>query len=119
MDWVWELYQEYVERQLRRRGNEDPSEEELEEMFYEIMGESSVTILVQEEWKNSVRFKGLARFEGDEMFDLLRDPKTYLRDRYGGGKFKLNFHHGWQFVATRNFKPDGEPRWKDVEEIDF
>lgn len=119
MEWVWELYSEYVHRRLRRRGTEEPAQEELETAFVEILSESTVTVLVQEQWRNSVRFKGLARYEGEEMFDLIREPKEHLVDRFGGGKFKLNFHHGWQFVATQNFKPDGEPRWKEMEEIEF
>jgi hypothetical protein len=50
---------------------------------------------------------------------LINDPMSYLFERYGGGKFKLNFHEGWNFVATQNFKPEGEPRWVDVPGIDF
>lgn len=119
MEWVWELYEEYVRRRLARRGVEEPDQGQLEEAFVEILGASTVTVLVQEEWKNSVRFKGLARYEGEEMFALVREPETHLVEQFGGGKFKLNFHHGWQFVATRNFKPDGEPRWKEMEEIEF
>ena len=40
-----------------------------------------------------------------------------LGARYGGGKFKMNLHHGLHFVNTKNFKPDGEPRWKEVPEF--
>ena len=80
---------------------------------------SSVTILVQEPWMNSVRFKGLSRRPVSELTDLLNDPINWLSEQYGGGKFKLNFHEGWNFVATQNFKPDGEARWKELPEIDY
>ena len=119
MEWVWELYSEYVHTQLERDGIDDPSAEQLEATFLKILSASSVTILVQEPWRGSVRFKGLARYEADEMFDLLNDPETFLVEHFGGGKFKLNFHQGWHFVATQNFKPDGAPKWKALPEIDF
>lgn len=87
-------------------------------MFIDLLSQSTVTVLVQEPWRGSVRFKRLAVLEAPEMFDLLNRPEEYLRTRYGGGKFKLNFHHGMHFVATRNFKPDGQPLWGDLPAIE-
>ena len=83
------------------------------------LGESTVTVLVQEPWQGSVRFKALARYDWDEMTGLLEDPMNYLQGCFGGGKFKLNFHQGWNFIATQNFKPEGEPKWKDLAEIEL
>ncbi len=119
MDWVWALYRKYIIKGLAASGNAQPTDTELEEAFLKALAASSVTILVQEPWMNSVRFKGLARGPVTEMTDLLQDPMDWLAARYGGGKFKLNFHEGWNFVATQNFKPEGAPRWKDVPEIEF
>ena len=85
----------------------------------EILGETTVTVLVQEPWQNSIRFKALVRYQWQEMKPLIGDPMTYLLDNFGGGKFKLNFHQGWNFIATQNFKPEGEPKWKDLPAIDF
>ncbi len=36
----------------------------------------------------------------------------WLATRWGGGKYKMNLHHGLHFVNTRNFKPEGAPRWQ-------
>ncbi len=119
MEWVWELYKRYVHKQLARTGNENPTDEEVQQAFVKTLSESKVTVLVQEPWQNSVRFKALARYERVEMTALIHDPMNYLLEHFGGGKFKLNFHQGWNFVATQNFKPQGEPRWKDMPEIDF
>ena len=119
MDWVWTLYKTYITKQLAKAGAPSPTDDELEQAFLQALSESSVTVLVQEPWQNSVRFKGLARGPVLEMMDLIHDPMGYLFEHYGGGKFKLNFHQGWHFVATQNFKPQGEPRWKDLPEIDF
>ena len=119
MEWVWELFKGDVCKQLAREGREDPTDEEMQEAFMKLLGDSTVTVLVQEPWQNSVRFKALARFEWEGMTPLIHDPMNYLLDRFGGGKFKLNFHQGWNFVATQNFKPQGEPKWKDLPEIDI
>ncbi len=114
MDWVWPLYEAYVGRLLNRRGIPTPSEAEQEAAFIEILRGSTVTVLVQEPWLGSVRFKCLARYDASDMFELLNAPEEFLGRHFGGGKFKLNFHEGWNFVATRNFKPPGEPRWMDL-----
>ena len=29
----------------------------------------------------------------------------------------MNFHHGMHFVGTRDFKPEGEPRWQAIPEL--
>lgn len=119
MEWVWELYNRYVHKQLAQAGNATPSDEEVHGEFMRVLSESTITILVQEPWQNSVRFKALARHRPGEIPELFRDPMKYLLETFGGGKFKLNFHQGWNFVATQNFKPEGEPRWKDLPEIEI
>lgn len=118
MEWVWDLYQHHVRQRLERAGVEAPTAEQLEAAFVEALSESTVTVLVQEPWQQSVRFKRLARYDAQEMFDLLNDPMGYLTAHFGGGKFKLNFHRGWHFVATQNFKPDGPARWRTLPELD-
>ena len=119
MEWVWEIYKGYVVKHLERSGNAAPSDEELENTFLKILGKSTVTVLVQEPWQNSVRFKGLARYSVPDNMELLNDTMNYLLEHFGGGKFKLNFHLGWNFVATQNFKPEGDPKWMELPEIDF
>lgn len=119
MDWIWALYEKYIRKQFSNAGEHAPSDAELERAFLQALRESSITVLVQEPHLNSVRFKGLERAPVLALTELVHDPMGYLLDRYGGGKFKLNFHRGWHFVATQNFKPEGEPRWKDLPEIDY
>jgi hypothetical protein len=118
VEWVWGLFKDYVGKQLAREGKTTPTDDEVRDAFLRILSETTVTVLVQEPWQNSVRFKTLARHRSGDVTPLLEDPMRYLHEHFGGGKFKLNFHQGWNFVATQNFKPDGEPRWKDLPEID-
>ncbi len=119
MEWVWKIFEKHLRKQFERAGNEHPTDEELQEAFLKLLSESTVTVLVQEPWQNSVRFKGLARHRVVDNLDLINDPMGYLFAHYGGGKFKLNFHQGWHFIATHNFKPEGAPRWHDLPEIEF
>lgn len=119
MEWVWTLYEDYVDKQQRSVEERNASADARQEIFLRILSESTVTVLVQEPWQNSVRFKGLAKYDSNNMMELLNDPMNFLLKNFGGGKFKLNFHHGWNFVATRNFKPQGEPKWKDMPSIEF
>ena len=118
MDWMWPVFKEYVEKELQHEGFDEPTEDQKEAKFFETVGSCSVTILVQEPWQNSVRFKTLARLEAAEATALYADPMSWLHERYGGGKFKLNFHKGWHFVATQNFKPEGAPLWHDLPELE-
>ena len=117
MEWVWVLFKGYIYKQFMREGKE-PSDDELHHEFMRLLGNSTVTVLVQEPWQGSVRFKSLARYTWEEMMPLLDDPMNYLLQTFGGGKFKLNFHEGWNFVATQNFKPQGEPKWHDLPDLD-
>lgn len=119
MDWVWPLYKDYVLKELRRLDCENPTHDEIQQTFVQIMSESTVTVLVQEPWQNAVRFKGLAKYDASNMMPLLSDPANFLLEHFGGGKFKLNFHQGLNFIATKNFKPEGVPKWKDLPDIGY
>jgi len=52
-----------------------------------------------------------------EMDQFLEDPPAWIAARWGGGKFKMNLHHGLHFVSTKNFKPVGAPRWQEAPEL--
>jgi hypothetical protein len=119
MEWVRKLYEPYVRRTFKWEHRDDYTSQELQQRFEQIFAASLVTVLVQEPWHGTVRFKGLAHYYADEVGELIGDPVTYLATHFGGGKFKLNFHHGWNFVATINFKPQGEQKWRHLPGIDF
>ena len=52
------------------------------------------------------------------MGPLIEAPLEYLRANFGGGKFKINFYHGMQFIATINFKPEGPEIWRELPELE-
>jgi len=115
--WAWELIEPYLRKNLVNQGIERPTKRQLLEAFGRVWPEFTGTILVQEPWMGTIRFKRLARLPSAEMGAFLDDPVKFIGDRFGGGKFKLNLHHGLHFVNTKNFKPEGPPLWKDLPEL--
>lgn len=115
--WAWELIEPYLKKKLANRGVERPTKRQLLEEFARVWPEFSATILVQEPWMGTIRFKRLAKLSRGEMGAFLDDPTKFIAGRFGGGKFKMNLHHGLHFVNTKNFKPDGPPLWKDLPEL--
>jgi hypothetical protein len=108
--WAWVLLEPYVDKRLEGR-NPDPAPQDVLEEVARLWPDLSCTLLVQEPWQGTIRFKRLLRLAGDHMRPFLDGPEPFLAERFGGGKFKVNFHHGLNFVSTKNFKLAGEARW--------
>ena len=116
--WAWVLIEPYVDKRLEGRGVAHPTAGQTLEELARLWPDLSCTLLVQEPWQGTIRFKRLLRLSGDQMRPFLADPARYIGERFGGGKFKMNFHHGMNFVSTKNFKPPGEPRWTALPELE-
>ena len=114
MDWIWPIYREHVERHLVGEG---ASEAELRDAFLTALAESTATLYVMEPVSGTVRFKGLGRWRLAEVPELMADPNAFIADRFGGGKFKVNFHHGQTFVGTHNFRTWGDETWRTADEV--
>ena len=99
-------------------GKQDPTVSDLWQAFQVLFPATSAQLLVQEPVGNTVRFKPLAFYHADEMGPLIEAPLEYLRKNFGGGKFKINFYHGMQFIATINFKPEGPEIWRELPELE-
>jgi hypothetical protein len=115
--WCWELIEPYLRRNLLNRAVERPTRKQILEEFARVWPEMTATIGVQEPFAGTIRFKWLVRLHADEMGPFLEDPTGWIDGRYGGGKFKMNLHHGLHFVNTKNFKPEGAPRWHTAPEL--
>ena len=115
--WCWDLIEPYLRRNLLNRGVDRPTKKQVLAEFARVWPEMTATIGVQEPWAGTIRFKWLVRLPSSELGPLLEDPEGWIASRWGGGKFKLNLHHGMHFVSTKNFKPSGDPRWRDAPEL--
>ena len=115
--WCWELIEPYLRRNLQNRGVERPSRREILGEFMRVWPEFTATIGVQEPHAGTIRFKWLARLAAADMESFLADPAGWIGERYGGGKYKMNLHHGLHWVNTKNFRPDGDPRWREAPEL--
>jgi hypothetical protein len=116
--WCWDLVEPYLRRNLLNRGVERPTRRQILEEFARVWPAFTATIGVQEPFAGTIRFKWLARLDAPGMAPFLEDPSGWIAARFGGGKFKVNLHHGLHFVNTKNFKPDGAPRWQDAPAIE-
>jgi hypothetical protein len=115
--WCWDLVEPYLRRNLLNRGVERPSRREIFEEFARVWPHMTATIGVQEPHAGTIRFKWLVRLAAEDMTPFLDDPAGWIAVRYGGGKFKMNLHHGLHFVNTKNFKPEGPPQWREAPEL--
>jgi len=115
--WCWDLVEPYLRRNLLNRGVERPTRKQVLEEFARVWPDFTATIGVQEPWAGTIRFKWLVRLGPEDITPFLDGPEGWIADRFGGGKFKMNLHHGLHFVNTKNFKPDGAPRWQDAPEL--
>ncbi len=115
--WVWKLFTgdayPYIRRTLQHQKGATPTADEVREKFFEVYTHSLVKIMVMELVGIGLEFQDLAAHQyGTEDFSgLMADPIGYLGRAHGGGKFKLSFYYGDQFVATQNFKVPGRPQW--------
>ena len=117
--WCWDLVEPYLKRNLVNRGVARPTRRDILEEFVRVWPGFTATIGVQEPWAGTIRFKWLVRLGPSDMESFLEEPTQWIGARYGGGKFKMNLHHGMHFVNTRNFKPEGDPRWSDAPALDL
>jgi len=117
--WCWDLVEPYLKRNLVNRGVARPTRRDILEEFVRVWPGFTATIGVQEPWAGTIRFKWLVRLGPSDMESFLEEPTQWIGARYGGGKFKMNLHHGMHFVNTRNFKLEGDPRWNDAPALDL
>jgi hypothetical protein len=83
----------------------------MKEAFQAMLPETSITVLAQEKVGMVVQFHHLASYPSKEVLEVT-DVKTFLTERFGGGKFKLNLYRGINFLSTKNFETTGDPLWK-------
>ncbi len=117
--WCWDLLEPYLTRNLLNRAVARPTRKQILEEFGRVWPVITATIGVQEPFAGTIRFKWLVRLPSEDMAPFLDDPEGWIAARYGGGKFKMNLHHGLHFVNTKNFKPAGEPLWAAVPALDL
>ena len=75
--WLW--------KHLAHHGKGAASPEEVRASFGAICRESSATLLVEEPWMGTIRFKTLARPRAENVQPFLADPLGDIRTHYGGG----------------------------------
>ena len=112
--WIKQAFRDYYKPKLRRELKRDPTQEEMDRRFEEIYSQVNCTLLVGIKEGVGIYFYEIAKFTREKV-DQFRDaPEKYLFEKFGGGKFKLNFYEGPSFIVCVNFKPEGEPKWENL-----
>jgi hypothetical protein len=119
VDWLWPIYEEHIRRVLCLGKDEVADQSALQQQFFKSLGASSATLYVMEPVADTIRFKGLGQWRLSEVPDLLADPNGFIAEGFGGGKYKVNFHDGFTFVGTHNFRTFGDERWREMEGLIF
>ena len=102
---------------MKRTALEAETDAQMGQRFFAILAQSSATLYAMEPAGDSIRFKGLGKWSLGSVPDLLADPNAFLADRFGGGKYKVNFHHRDSFVGTHNFRTFGDERWRTMPDV--
>lgn len=112
--WVYELLREYARKSARRAKGDEPTEDEILVTFKAVVSGSTIRLLATEKVGMILVFRDLETYPSDDPRhrQLIGDPTAFIAERFGGGKFKVNFYEGENFAATRNFVTEGEPLWK-------
>ncbi len=118
MDWLLPIYEGYLQREHDRRQDSGQGLA-LQEFFMQTLAESTATLFVMEPLGDTIRFRGLGRWDLPRVPNLLTDPNAFIAERFGGGKYKINFHHQSSFVGTHNFRTWGDEKWREMEELDL
>ena len=111
---VWDLYQEHITKFSHAMVRGMPSSDKMKEQTLSIMPDATVKVLALEKIGMTLLFHHMATYRAGDVATLHKDQvKEFLSQRFGGGKFKLNLYHGVNFMATKNYKTEGPPTWKD------
>ncbi len=112
--WVKKAFRDYYKPKLRRELKRDPTPEEMDSRFEEIYANVNCVLLVGIYEGVVISFHEIAQFTLEEFKQFRDRPEEYLKERFGGGNYKLNFFEGPSFIVCVNFKPKGEPKWEHL-----
>ena len=112
---VWDLYKEHIKKFSHAMVKGMPTEDEMKATVLQILPEATVKILKMEKLGMVLQFHHMATYPAQEVATVpISGVKTFLVQRFGGGKFKINLYHGINFLSTKNFETDGPHLWKDL-----
>ncbi len=115
IQWIKDAFRDYYKPRLRKQLKRDASQEELDQRFFEIYEKLRLTLLVGINQGVGIQFYEIAQFTLEEFNEFRFTTEDYLKDRFGGGNFKLNFYEIDSFVVTVNFKIyDVDSKWEHL-----
>jgi hypothetical protein len=108
---VWNLYKEHIKKFSHAAVKGEPTLDEMKTTFLSILPECRIKILGQEKSGMIVQFHHLDTFPAADLTEITL-VQEFLQNKYGGGKFKINFYHQTNFMSTKNYETTGPFIWK-------
>ena len=115
--WMWDMFSEYVRKITRTASTGAMPVEEMEKRFLKMHRDFQITLMISDKVGMIVQFLDLETFKFQDLSHLMEEKQFlgFLSDKYGLGKFKVNLHYDWTFVATKNFKiEEGTEKWREI-----
>lgn len=115
--WMWDMFQEYVRKITRTASTGAMPIEKMQQRYQATHREFEVKIMVSDKVGMIVQFLDLDMYQYSDFKDILGEEAflSYLSEKYGQGKFKVNLYHEGTFVATKNFKiEEGPEKWREL-----
>lgn len=103
--WIWEMFQEYVRKITRTASTGAMPLEEMQQRFRTMHRDFEIKVLVTERVGMIVMFRDLDSYTYAFFEDKREEPAllTFLGEKYGFGKYKINQYYEGTFIATKNF----------------
>ncbi len=115
IQWIKDAFRDYYKPRLRKDLKRDPKQEELDQRFSEIYEKVRLTLLIGINQGVGIQFYEIAQFTLEEFNEFRFNTKEYLKERFGGGNYKLNFYEIDSFIVTVNFKIyNMESKWEHL-----
>lgn len=111
--WFWNLMEDSLKRRARQKKGPEYTREDMDEDFKAILPGTNLKFYAIVPSGMGMEFKLVGRFETPELVHL-EDPVSWISEKYGGGKYKVNIYLDGTFMGTENYKAKGEPKWVEI-----
>lgn len=113
--WFFNLLEDYLKRRARQKYGTDYTRNHMDEDLMKFLADTNLKFFALVPSGMGMEFKLIGRYETPELIHL-EDPTPFIKETYGGGKFKVNIHHRGTFAGTQNYKTHGNPAWVEIKD---
>lgn len=115
--WMWSMFKEYVRKITRTASSGAMKEELMQARYQKMFRDFEIKTMASDKVGMIIQFLDLEDFKYQDLEAIQSesDFMSFLSERYGLGKFKVNLYYEGSFIATKNFKIEtGEEKWRPL-----